>query len=660
MTFCVSSRSALRSHVSLLTAFFAGLVLTAAFAPPALAQPHREPSPRSEYIRAHYSKFEARIPMRDGAKLFTTIYLPNDLDGGPWPFLMMRTPYSAGPYGADRYRWALGPNETFEKSGFIFVFQDVRGKYLSEGEYVNMRPVIPDKGPGDVDETTDTYDTIEWLLENVDGHNGKVGMWGNSYPGFYTASGVIDSHPALVAATPQAPIADWFLGDDMHHNGAFTLGMAFNFFSSFGKPRPEPTTERAERFDMENADGYDFFLRMGSLKHANGEDYLNGEIQFWNDVVAHPNYDEFWQSRNLVPHMKNVDAAVTIVGGWYDMEDLYGPLHLYKSLKENNPGGEHRLVMGPWRHGRWNSPDTTELGHADFGFNSAEWYRENVDLPFFEHRLKGKDDPKLPQALVYETGANRWRGFDSWPPPGTEEKALYLHAPSREEASLSWDSPAPDEAASHEDSYVSDPDKPVPYTAEINRGWNPSYMTEDQRIFGRRPDVLVYETEVLEDDVTLAGPIFADLWVSTTGEDADWVVKLIDVHPPEHPDAGETRRNEGVAWKGNMQQMVRGEIFRGRFRDSYESPKPFVPGEPARVRVPLQDVFHTFLRGHRIMVQIQSSWFPLFDRNPQSWVDNIYEAEDDDFVKATHTVHRSPELPSRLEVRVLPAFDSAP
>lgn len=656
---CLGSSPASRfASASLRCLLFFALTTFALAAIPAYAavtQRDGEPSPRAEYIRANYSKFEARIPMRDGVRLFTTIYVPNDLDGGPWPFLMMRTPYSAGPYGADRYRGRLGPNEAFETSGFIFVFQDVRGKYLSEGEFVNMRPVIASRDAESVDETTDTYDTIEWLLQNVDGHNGKVGMWGNSYPGFYAASGVIDSHPALVAASPQAPIADWFIGDDMHHHGAFTLGLAFNFFSSFGKPRPEPTTERAERFDMENADGYDFFLRLGSLKNANGEDYLNGEIPFWNDIAAHPNYDEFWRSRNLLPHLKNVGAAVMIVGGWYDMEDLYGPLHIYRSIEEKNPGAWNMLVMGPWRHGRWNSPDTTELGHADFGFNSAAWYRENVDLPFFEHFLKDEVDPQLPEALVYETGANRWRSFPSWPPPGIEEKALYLHR-----ASLSWNAPQADESSSREDSFVSDPGKPVPYTAEINRGWNPRYMTEDQRIFGRRPDVLVYESEVLEDDLTLAGPIVADLWVSTTGEDADWVVKLIDVHPPVHPDAEPTRRNQGVAWKGNLQQLVRGEIFRGRFRNSYETPEPFVPGEPARVRVPLQDVFHTFQRGHRVMVQIQSSWFPLFDRNPQSWVDNIFEAEDEDFVKATHTVHRSPQRPSRLEVRVLPATGEVP
>lgn len=629
---------------------------------PATSAGAATPDARAESIRAHYSKFEAAIPMRDGVKLFTTIYVPNDLDGGPWPFLLMRTPYSAGPYGADRYRDKLGPNQRYEESGFIFVFQDVRGKFLSEGEYVNMRPVDPAKGPKSTDETTDTWDTIEWLLSHVDGHNGKVGMWGNSYPGFYAASGVIDSHPALVAVSPQAPIADWFKGDDMHHHGAFTLGMAFNFFSSFGRPRPEPTTERGERFDTKNADGYDFFLGVGPLANLNGEDYLGGEIEFWNETAAHPNYDEFWQSRNLLPHLHNVGAAVMIVGGWFDMEDLYGPLHIYRSIEEKNPKVRNMLVMGPWRHGHWNSEDTRVLGHADFGFNAAEWYRDNVDLPFFEHLLKGKADPKLPEALVYETGANRWRSFDSWPPAGTESTSLYLS----EAGALSWTAPAPANAdapadAARADSYVSDPAKPVPYTAEVNQGWNPSYMTEDQRTFGRRPDVLVYQTEVLESDLTLAGPIGAELWVSTTGQDADWVVKLIDVHPPQHPDA-ETppSPSDPVAWKGNLQQLVRGEIFRGRFRDSYETPAPFVPGEPALVRVPLQDVFHTFLRGHRIMVQIQSSWFPLFDRNPQSWVGNIFEAEAKDFVKATHTVHRSPELPSRLEIQVLPAGATVP
>lgn len=636
------------------------LAFAAAFAPAATAEEKRDE--RADYVRANYSKFEYRIPMRDGVKLFTSVYVPNDLDGGPWPFLMMRTPYDVRPYGADRYPDRLGPNAAFEKSGFIFVFQDVRGKYMSEGEYVNMRPVIAEKGPGDVDETTDTWDTIEWLLENVEGHNGKVGMWGNSYPGFYAASGVIDSHPALVAASPQAPIADWFW-DDMHHHGAFTLGMAFNFFASFGQPRPEPTTERAERFDMENADGYDFFLEMGPLSRSDDEDYLGDGIPFWNDTMAHPNYDEFWQSRNLLPHLENVGAATMIVGGWFDMEDLYGPLHIYRSIEEKNPDAWNVLVMGPWRHGHWNRPDTTVLGDADFGINAAEWYRENVDLPFFEHFLKDGPAPEIPEALVFETGADRWRTFDAWPPAATQEKAIYL----RDDGALAWTAPgASDDGESDEsaapaetsDSYVSDPAKPVPYTEEINQGWNPRYMVEDQRIFGRRPDVLVYETEVLEDDVTLAGPIVADLWVSTTAEDADWVVKLIDVHPPQLPGEEWARRNRGDAWKGGMQQMVRGEIFRGRFRESYETPKPFVPGEPTKVRIPLQDVFHTFQRGHKIMLQIQSSWFPLFDRNPQSWVDNIFEAEADDFVKATHTIHRSPEHPSRLEIRVLPAKDA--
>lgn len=607
---------------------------------------------RAAAIRANYSKFEAQIPMRDGVRLFTTIYVPNRLEGGPWPLLMLRTPYSAGPYGADRYRETLGPSRLFEDAGFIFVFQDVRGKYMSEGEFVDMRPILPKKKPADVDESTDTYDTIEWLLANVERNNGKVGLWGVSYPGFYAAAGTVNSHPALEAVSPQAPIADWFIGDDMHHHGAFTLGMAFNFFSGFGKPRPEPTTERPERFDMKNADGYDFFLDVGPLANLNSAEYLNGEIAFWNQATAHPNYDEFWQARNLLPHLRGVGAAVMTVGGWYDMEDLYGPLHIYRSIEERNPKAWNILVMGPWRHGRWNSEDTQVLGDADFGFNAAAWYRDNVDLPFFEHFLKGKAKPSLPEALVYETGADRWRSFDSWPPRQARPKTLYL----ANEGSLAWTAPATAPAQSVQaDSYVSDPAKPVPYTREINVGWNPNYMTEDQRLFGRRPDVLVYQTEVLEADLTLAGPILADLWVSTTGQDADWVVKLIDVFPPEHPDAESGREPSEIAWKGNMQQLVRGEIFRGRFRESYEVPKPFEPGVPTKVAVPLQDVFHTFKRGHRIMVQVQSTWFPLFDRNPQSWVDNIFEAKAEDFIKATHTVHRSAEHPSRIEVRVLEA-----
>ena len=614
---------------------------------------------RAEYIRANYSKYEHRIPMRDGTELFTSVYTPNELGGGPYPILLFRTPYSVRPYGLDRYKTSLGPHAAFEKSGFIFVFQDVRGKYMSEGEYVNMRPHNPKKaGKADVDEASDTWDTIDWLVKNLPNNNGRVGQWGISYPGFYTSAGMIDSHPALKAASPQAPIADWYW-DDMHRHGAFVLNLAFNFFSSFGKERPEPTTERADGVDHGTVDGYRFFLELGPLSNVN-EKYFDGEIEFWNQTAAHPNYDEFWQSRNILPHLRNVGAAVMTVGGWYDMEDLYGPLQTYRSVEEKNPDAYNILVMGPWRHGGWTRTDGRDLGRADFGFPTGKWYREQVDLVFFEHFLKGEGDGDLPfpEALVFETGANRWREMDAWPPKSAEKRNLYLHP----EGVLDWQKPTAEagDAAGDEtgggskpaaDSYPSDPANPVPYTQAITTRWNALFMTEDQRFAASRPDVLVYETEVLEEDITFAGPIQADLWVSTTGEDSDFVVKVIDVLPPEHPEAESDREKRDL---GHRQQLVRGEVIRGRYRNSYEIPEPFVPGEPTKVRFQLHDVLHTFQRGHRIMVQIQSSWFPLVDRNPQSWVDNIFEAEEKDFIRVENTIHRSPEHPSSIEVGILP------
>lgn len=599
---------------------------------------------RAEYIRANYSKFEYQIPMRDGAELFTVVYTPNRPSDGPFPILMLRTPYDVGPYGADRYKRRLGPHFEFEKEGFIFVFQDVRGKYMSEGEFVNMRPHQAEKGPKDVDESTDTYDTIEWLLANLENHNGKVGQWGVSYPGFYTSAGAVDSHPALKAISPQAPIADWFW-DDMHHHGAFVLGMAFNFFSGFGKPRPEPTTEDPERFDMKTRDGYRFFLEMGPLSQAN-ELYLNGEIDFWNNVVEHPNYDAFWQSRNILPHLKNIKAAVMVVGGWYDMEDLYGPLETYQAIERQNPGITNTLVMGPWRHGGWTRSDGKSLGDAEFGFATAEWYRKHVDLAFFKQYLKDEGDADLPEALVFETGADRWRRFDQWPPKEAEARRLYFQAAE----GLSWEAPT-EEGAEASDTYPSDPARPVPYTTAINTGWHPPYMTEDQRFASTRPDVLVYETEPLTADLTVAGPLDVDLRVSTTGQDSDFVVKLIDVFPGDHKGkAG----GERVSTMGYRQQLVRADIIRGRFRDSYEHPKPFVPGEVAKVGFKIQDVLHTFKKGHRIMIQVQSSWFPFIDRNPQSWVENIFKAEAKDFIRVDNTVHRSQEHPSSVGVGVLP------
>jgi putative CocE/NonD family hydrolase len=613
----------------------------AASAAGALAAEYEE-IPRDEYIRANYTKFEHRIPMRDGVKLFTAVYVPNDTSQ-TYPFLLFRTPYSVRPYGADRYPERLGPTEPYERDGFVFVFQDVRGKFMSEGEFVNMRPhVAKKKGREQIDESSDTYDTIEWLLEHVPNHNGKVGQWGVSYPGFYSSAGMIDSHPALLAVSPQAPIADWYW-DDMHHHGAFVLPLAFAFFSSFGQAREGLTTEWPERFEFPTPDGYQFFLDLGPLSNVNKE-HFEGEIAFWNEIVAHPDYDEFWQSRNILPHLKNVQAAVMTVGGWYDTEDLYGPLKTYAAVERNNPGIFNMLVMGPWSHGGWFWTEGRSLGDADFGFETSTWFQEHVDLAFFNHHLRDGDDPGLPEALMFETGANRWRRFDAWPPEQREVRKLYL----RGKGGLAFDPPSVEEDGA--DAYPSDPARPVPYTAEITLGWTRDYMTEDQRFAARRPDVLVYRTAALEEDLTLAGPIQANLWVSTTGSASDFVVKLIDVWPDEIP--GYDKESDEPN-RGGQQTLVRAEAFRGRYRNSYEKPEPFTPGEVTPLSFELLDVLHTFKRGHRVMVQVQSSWFPFIDRNPQKYVPNIFEAEARDFVPVTNRVHRSGLHPSHLEVGVL-------
>lgn len=616
------------------------LVFAVCPARPLLAQDMPDEA-RAEYIRANYSKFEYRIPMRDGTKLFTCAYIPNELGDKTWPLLLVRTPYSVGPYGLDQYKDKLGPSAEFEKEKFIFVFQDVRGRYMSEGEFVDMRPQNAGNGPKDIDESTDTYDTIEWLVKNVPRNNGKAGLWGISYPGFYAAMGTIDAHPALKAVSPQAPIADWFW-DDMHRHGAFNLNLSFNFFSGFGQKRPEPTTEDAEGFEWETEDSYQFFLDLGPVRNVE-EKYFKGEIPFWTEIAAHPNYDEFWQARNVLPHLKKIKPATMIVGGLFDMEDLYGPMKIYREIEKNNPGAYNVLVFGPWRHGGWMRTEGDQLGTADFGFKTSQFYQQEVDLEFFKHFLKGGPKPDLPEALVFETGANRWRTFEAWPPKEKKAQKLYFHEGGR----LSFEPPT----TTGEDSYPSDPAKPVPYTTKITHRWNPEYMTEDQRFAAWRPDVLVYQSEVLEEDVTLVGPLRADLWVKITGDDADFVVKLVDIHPGRHPEAED---DPDKAELGGKHMLVRGEVIRGRFRDSYSQPKPFKPGEPTRVAFELQDVLHTFKRGHRIAIQVQSTWFPLIDRNPQKWVDNIFEAKAEDFIKATHTVIHSPEKPSGVEVGVLP------
>lgn len=580
--------------------------------------------------------------MRDGATLFTAVYTPKDTTQS-YPIMFVRTPYTVSPYG-EGFRNSLGPSEAMLKEKFIFVYQDVRGRFLSDGEYADIRPHIVDKKSNtDIDESSDVFDTIEWLLKNIPRNNGKVGMWGISYPGFYAAHGLINSHPALKAVSPQAPIADWFLGDDFHHNGAFFLIDGFNFFRSFGKPRPQHTTDWPRGFEHYTPDGYRFFLEAGSLASLKKK-YFGDTITFWNDLFAHPNYDEFWKARSVPQHLKNVTPAVMTVGGWFDAEDLYGPLHIYSAIEKHNPRTYNILVMGPWFHGGWARSKGERLGNVNFEVQTSPFYQEKIELPFFNYYLKGKGTLDLPEIYAFETGSNQWRTYDAWPPKNLEIKRLYFRAAEK----LSFAMP-PDKSKNAFDEYVSDPNRPVPYIAEISNARGREYMTDDQRFAWQRPDVLSYETEMLTEDITLSGPITANLFISTTGTDADFVVKVIDVFPDNIPD--DTLNAKHIKM-GGYQMLVRGEIMRARFRKSFEKPEPLRPNAVEKVSFLLQDINHTFKKGRKIMVQVQSSWFPLVDRNPQKFV-NIYTAKDDDFVKATHRIHRSAGAASHLEVGVL-------
>lgn len=604
---------------------------------------------KSRFAREHYAKLEVEIPMRDGVALFTSIYVPKEGFGDAtkgWPILLCRTPYSCAPYGPNEWKEIVGPSEECMRSGFVVAYQDVRGCYASGGSFVDVRPHVPHVPDvatcKEVDEATDAWDTIEWLVKNTPSSNGKVGMWGISYPGFYAAAGMVDRHPALVAVSPQAPIGDWYF-DDFHHHGALFLPHAFNFLASFGKPRPEPTTARKGRFDHGTKDGYDFFLRLGPLSNVNAR-HFRGEIAFWNDLVAHPDYDAFWEARSLLPDLVNVAPAVMTVGGWYDAEDLYGALNVYRAIERQNPSVSNVLVMGPWSHGGWARGDGEALGVARFGAKTSERYRREIELAFFEKHLKGKATPPLPEASVFETGANRWRAFDAWPPSEVAKRVLAL----RPRAGLAFDA-APAERTFVE--FTSDPAEPVPYTQAVAIGMTREYMTDDQRFADRRPDVVSWRTEPLAEALTLAGPIRAELLVSTSGTDSDWIVKLVDVFPDDAEDPSDVA--PGMRMSG-AQLLVRSEVLRGRYRSSYAKPEPFVPNQPTRVVVPLQDVLHTFEKGHRVMVQVQCTWFPLVDRNPQTFVKSVFEAREEDFVKATQRVYVGGADGSRLEVGVLP------
>lgn len=586
------------------------------------------PASFKEYIKAHYTKFEYRIPMRDGTKLFTAVYVPKD-ESRKYPFLLNRTPYSVGPYGVDLYPDNLRPGKKFIESGYIFVLQDVRGRWMSEGTFENMRPYIPNKTGKQFDETSDTYDTIDWLIKNIPNNNGKAGQHGISYPGFYTACGMIDAHPALVASSPQAPINDWFVGDDFHHNGCLFLPHAFNFLHSFGAARPDPIkkSNRAP-FDHGTPDGYQFFLDMGPLKNADAK-YYKGEIAFWKTMMEHGSYDEFWQARNLRPHIKDIKPAVLTVGGWFDAENLFGALSTFKAAEQTKTSGPNHIVMGPWNHGGWSRGDGDKLGDLQFGAKTSEQYREMFEFPFFESHLKGKEESTLAKANVFETGTNRWRRFSTWPPE-SQKVDYYLTADG-----LKGPLGTTPKLQDGFNEFISDPSKPVPFTEKMTPGMTNDYMTYDQRFASRRPDVVVYQGPVLDSDLTIAGPIEVNLTVSTTGTDADWCVKLIDVYPGDYPDP---EPNPTGVRMGGYQQLIRGEIFRGKFRNSFSKPEPFEPKKPEIVKFKMPDVLHTLRPGHRLMVQVQSSWFPLADRNPQTFCD-INQADQKDFKKQTHRVY---------------------
>jgi len=597
-----------------------------------------------EAVKATYTKYEVRIPMRDGVRLFTSVYVPKD-QAQPSPILLNRTPYSVSPYGADRYKDDVGPSTHFTREGYIVAYQDVRGRFMSEGTFEHVRPHRPAKsGPGDIDESTDTWDTIDWLVKHVPRNNGRVGTWGISYPGFYVAAGMVDAHPALKAASPQAPVSDWFAGDDWHHNGAFLLAHAVGFFSAAGWPFVRPSTEMPrQRPEPETEDAYETLMRLGPNRNANGRLFQN-EIPFWNELMRHDTRTEFWKVRNIRQHLKNIKPVVMTVGGWFDAENLDGALEVYRAVERQSPGARNMLVMGPWVHGGWARQAGDRLGDVRFDAPTAQFYREQVELPFFNGLLKGDGSLTLPEAHMFETGTNQWRRFDVWPPSNVVQRTLYFRAGG----TLSFDPPS-DEATDAFDEYVSDPRRPVPYIPGIARGMAQRYMVDDQRFASRRTDVVTYQTDVLEEDVTVAGPLLPSLHVSTSGTDADWVVKLIDVYPDRFPDERGSTDNS----LGGYQQLVRGDIIRGKFRNSLEKPEPFTPGQPTTVNFTIPDTLHTFRRGHRVMVQVQSSWFPLFDRNPQKFM-KINEATDADFQKATQRVYRSAGRPSGVQVGVLP------
>lgn len=606
----------------------AALLACLALAPSSASlQPPASPADRYEFR-------DVMIPARDGVRLHAKIFVPND-QREPLPIIMLRTPYgvegSAGRFSA--YFKALA------EEGYIFVFEDIRGKFGSEGTFVMQRPA---RVPGDttsIDEGTDTYDTIEWLIKNVPHNNGRVGMLGVSYDGWTTIMGALEPHPALKAISPQGSPADMWLGDDFHHNGAFRLSYGFEYAAMM------ESSKEVEQFRFDRYDTFDWYLSLGSLANVNAK-YLHGKIPTWNDYVAHPDYDEFWKRQTLIPYIRGVKVPTLNVAGWWDQEDFYGPVRIYDALERFDHRHLSYLVVGPWNHGGWGRGTGDRLGPIPLGSATAEHFRDRIQAPWFAHFLKDQGKLDLPEATTFEAGSNRWRRWDAWPPkPSTDDRGLYFGAGE----TLSFAKPTNANTAS--DSYVSDPAHPVPYR---HRPIQPTYfpggsrwstwLVEDQRFVDDRADVLSWETAPLETDLTIAGEVAARLFASTSGSDADWIVKLIDVYPEHYPENWEL---------AGYQLMVSNEVFRGRYRKSFEKPEPIAPNTVLEYSFSLHTQNYTFRKGHRVMVQVQSTWFPIIDRNPQTFVPNIFEAKPSDFQPATHRVFRSAPYPSHVTIPVV-------
>jgi len=584
------------------------------------------------YAKDNYTKKEVMIEMRDGIKLHTTIYSPKDTSK-TYPMLMMRTPYSCRPYGENEFKSKIGPNKYLMEEGNIMIYQDVRGRWNSEGVYDNMRAYIPNKTGNQVDEASDTFDTIEWLVNNVENNNGNIGTYGISYPGFYATYSLLDSHPALKAVSPQACIGDFFF-DDFIHNGAFLLSY-WRATSVFGYMKDTPTKEAWYEFpDIGTEDQYQFFLDNMPLSKL--DDYYDEKNVFMTQLEEHVTYDDFWQKRGIIQHLKDIKPATMIVGGQFDAEDLYGPYNTYKSI-EANSNNYNTVVFGPWSHGDWaRSRERQVIGNVHFGDGLSDYFQKNIETKFFNHFLKGEANGEtgLAEAHMFDTGKKEWQSFEQWPPKNTTKESWFLQPNERLTQQATRNIATSD--------FISDPKKPVPYSEDIKVVFTPrKFMTDDQRFASRRPDVLTFETEILENDITLAGDILSKLNVSTTGTAADWIVKLVDVYPADTENTDDVQDHLKLS---NYHMLVRSETLRGRFRNSMTNPEPFVPNQKTEVNLKLQDVFHTFKKGHKIQVQVQSTFFPYIDANPQTYVDNIFKAKEEDFKAQTHKVYNDSSI----------------